>query len=232
MRTTAILLACLQLLRFLSTSTAHGVPPASNPYEFGPDKRPDPSTVGYNINHVGFVVSNITATLYFYTQLIGMTHMWTYHATSTYSISCVGHGAGGRNGTGYQTPLELTNQKNNMQGLLEFIYISPKATNPPPQKPIPSTAKSHSFSHIGLMVPDIRATQRRMKSAGVKIIKEVGVDNPLTGAMPQAYGLGLLPPGNEKLVEEAVKGFEASGSTAFLFVEDPDGNLIEIQSQW
>ena len=144
-----------------------------------------------------------------------MRHIFTYHATPYFKIAYVGHIAGGYNGSGYQTPLELNRQKNNMKGLLEFVYIAPDATDPPPDIPLASTRKSNTFSHVGLVVPDIQATQKRLKDANVTILKEFGAVPSNTGPLPNAYGLGLLPPGSESVSETIIQGLAAAGGITF-----------------
>ena len=172
-------------------------------------------TVGYNINHIGLNVANLTASLHFYVDLIGMRHIFTYHATPYFKIAYIGHIAGGYNGTGYQTPLELNRQKNNMKGLIEFVYIAPDATDPPPKSPLASTRKSNTFSHVGLVVPDIEATQKRLQEANVTILKTTGADPSSTGALPNAYGLGLLPPGSDRIAQTIIQGLAAAGGVSF-----------------
>jgi lactoylglutathione lyase len=229
----SFLLASIQILLFKFSATA--CQPATNPsspFEFGPEEYPDKETVGININHVALNVGNLTASIEFYTKILGVRVIFVYHATPLFEIAYLGHVSGGHNGTGYQTPLEMNLQKNNMKGLVEFVYIAPNMTEPPREAPVASTRKTNTLSHIGIIVPNIMETQQRCKNAGMKIVKEVDVQPELLGGASNAYGLGLLPPGSDEIAAQVIAGLALSGTANYLFIEDPDGNLLEIEPQY
>lgn len=198
-------------------------------YEFGPDEYPPLETIGWNNNHIALNVADLDASLDFYTNVLGMRHIFTYHASDTLKFAYIGYPSGGRNGTGYQTPTELSRFRTNMQGLIEFIYIAPDASTPPPEKPSPASLRSNSFSHMGLIVPDMQAARKRFKAAGVKIIKDIGVKLAPTGPVAESFGFGLLPPGTDDWKEAAMMALQMLGANEFMFIEDPDGNVIEVQ---
>jgi lactoylglutathione lyase len=89
----------------------------------GDDGPADSATIGYNLNHISLLSSNLTATRAFYGKIIGMRHLFTYQASADYEIMYMGHAQGGKNGSGYQTGEELRREKQNMQGLIEFISL-------------------------------------------------------------------------------------------------------------
>lgn len=196
----------------------------STAFDIGADGPADPATIGYTINHFALVVNDINATQHFYGDILGMRHVFTFHATNDYSITYMGHTSGGKNGTGYQTGEEMLTEKNNREGLMEFLYW--KGRNESDTVPA-ATAVRNTFSHIGLIVPDIMQVQQRLESYGVEILKAVGDDLSVDSIIPQAYGLG-----QNAMEDEAVtEGFRAIGFQDYLFVTDPDGNLLEIQQQ-
>jgi len=139
------------LLAFVPLALSCNLPAQSNsstPLPFnithGTDGPADPATTSYFINHVGLVVSNLTATRNWYSEVLGMRHVFTVDLSSEYSSKCtifqqgngtilkncvnfgvvmyMGHSQAGRNGRGYQTGDELERNKNNLGGLVEFVY--------------------------------------------------------------------------------------------------------------
>jgi lactoylglutathione lyase len=204
-------------------------------YTWGPIEYPPAETIGFNLNHFSLLVGDMAASMHFYTQVLGMREMFTYHAQPYYKVAYLGHPSGGRNGTGYQTPLEMLRDKNNMQGLLELLYLAPNATDPPPARPLASSRRTSSFSHMGVVVPDLDAARRRLVEHNVTILADVDgkvPDDPakLLAAL-NAYGAGLLPEGSEDIMQGLIEGLTRSGQPAMM-IEDPDGNIIEVQAQY
>lgn len=137
----------------------------------------------------------------------------------------MGFSHGGKNGTGYQTGEELYSEKNNIEGLIEILAQS--NTSAPFE---PSTKTPNTFSHIGLIVPDIYAAQSRMEKHGVPILKKVG--SPIKWGSEAAAAFGFNKA--HATVQEAraaLEGIATIGFDAFLIIKDPDGNMIEVQQQ-
>lgn len=191
----------------------------------GDDPPADPATLGYNINHFALVVNDIDAMMDFYGRILGMRHIFTFHPSSEYQITYMGHSHGGKNGTGYQHGDEMLREKTNTEGLIEFLYYKGKNSTVKA-----STVKANTFGHIGVIVPDIQATQARMQDNGVIILKAVGEDPSTSdGPVARAFGLG----GNITRARiAALNGIAPLGFRSFLIVTDPDGNLLEIQPQY
>lgn len=219
----------------LATATAC-TPPSDGPfanYDWGPDEYPAPATLGFNINHFSLLVGDLDASIAFYTDLLGMRRLFTYHGSEHFKIAYLGYPSGGRNGTGYQTPLELFRDKNNMQGLLEFVYIAPEITDPPAERPLASSVRTNSFSHVGLVVPDLDAARERFRENNITILADVG-ETPAPEhvlLIVNAYGAGLLPEGSEDVVEGMMQAMMGSGQD-IMIIQDPDGNIIEVQPQF
>ncbi|KAI1844486.1 hypothetical protein JX265_010019 [Neoarthrinium moseri] len=197
---------------------------ASDDFIIGNDPPADPATIGYTINHFSLVANNITASVDFYGRILGMRHVFTFHASPEYQVTYLGHSQGGKNGTGYQTGEELLREKTNTGGLIELLYF--KGTNGTIEA---STRSPNTFGHVGLIVPDIQATQSRMEDNGVNILKRVGEDLAVEdGPVARAFGLG----GDvESARVAALAGIRGIGFNGFLIITDPDGNLIEVQPQ-
>ena len=198
---------------------------STDAFILGNDGPADPATIGYTINHFGLLVNNITASMHFYGEVLGMRHVFTYHASSAYAIAYLGHSQGGKNGTGYQSGAELYAQKTNTAGLLELMYL--KDVNDAFPRFTPSTEVVNTFSHVGLVVPDVKATEARMIERGVRILKKSGADIVAGSDMTLAFG--ILDGSVDIAATKA--GIEAIGFKDFLIIADPDGNMIEIQAQ-
>lgn len=82
------------------------------------------ATQSYFVNHIGLMVSNITASREWYTKVLGMRHVFTFELANKFNVMYMAHTQGGRNGTGFQEGKELVRDKNNLAGLIEFMeYI-------------------------------------------------------------------------------------------------------------
>ena len=135
------------------------------------------------------------------------------------------HAHGGKNGTGYQTAEEMNREKNNREGLLELVSLSVPGWNLPASSKVPNT-----FAHIGMVVPDIEATQRHLQKMGANIVKNFGEPMRLTGAVANATGFGDLSELGQEEIDLFLKVMNVS-NTPLIFVADPDGNLVEVQGQ-
>lgn len=236
MKLTTSLCTCLTLLTTtLITTTTACVPEniarrqnadaaAQYPaFNFGSDNASDPATKGYFINHLCINVRNATESIDFYTRAFGMRLIFTLQLTEHASISYMGHAAGGKNGTGYQTVEEMNRDKNNREGLLELVSFATPNWNLPASSAVPNT-----FSHIGMVVPDIEAAQKRLDEVGANTVKRFGTPLSATGAVANATGAGDL---SQFAAAELEAVFQALVviNTPLIWVADPDGNLIEIQ---
>lgn len=194
----------------------------TSPLVIGNDGPADPATLGYTLNHLALVVNNIQATRHFYGDILGMRHIFTFHATDSYDITYMGYSQGGKNGTGFQTGEELLRQQKNSQGLIEFLHHRNTSSTFPS-----STTSLNTFSHVGLMVPNITQAQARMDQFGVTVLKRLGEDLKPGSEVAQAYGVE----GSAEQEMAVTEGIEAIGFAYFLLVSDPDGNIVEIQQQ-
>ncbi|KAH7126372.1 hypothetical protein B0J13DRAFT_679676 [Dactylonectria estremocensis] len=199
------------------------------PYpELGTDAYADPETTGYFINHFSLNVMNLTASVDFYSQIFGLRKIFTLHVSEHYSITYMGHSHGGKNGTGHQTADELNREKNNSEGLLELIHLDVPGNDLPA-----STKTANTFGHIGMVVPDIEATQKRLEAhPGVEIVKGFNEDMKLPSDVATSTSLSpemvaLLDPAEVAFIMAVL----APATKGLIFVNDPDGNMIEIQPQ-
>lgn len=192
----------------------------------GDDVPSDPATKGYFINHLCINARNATETINWYTQSFGLRLMFTLQVSKHFSISYMGHSHGGRNGTGYQSSAVLASEKNNREGLLEIISLEYPVWDLPAGIKIPNT-----FSHIGMVVPNITATQERLESLGANILKAAGEEFTIEGPFADATGFTQAGDAISKEEKELILKTLVPINTPLMFVADPDGNIIEVQNQ-
>ncbi|PSN74685.1 hypothetical protein BS50DRAFT_615524 [Corynespora cassiicola Philippines] len=214
-------LSCAPPIRRQDDSTQSTYPFA----EIGSDDPADPVTTGYFFNHFSLNTNNLTRSVDFYTRVFGMRHMFTYHLTEHLSVTYLGHSQGGRNGSAYQTAEELLRNKQNSAGLLEFVYFNRTSIG---GEPIPgSDVRTSTFSHVGIIVPDPKATQARLEEFGVTIYKKIAEPMPKDGPLGTPFALGdasfLSDEAFEEIQEQMTKLNQLN-----IFAADPDGNLLEI----
>lgn len=89
---------------------------------------------------------------------------------------------------------------------------------------------TNTLSHLGLIVPDIAAAQKRFDSLNVPILKHVGEMPTTDGDAIVARAWGFDPDVPEE-VKSALAGIAGIGFQDFVIVADPDGNLLEVQQQ-
>ena len=222
-------LGCLQARAETSNS---GTGPAEQfPYPImGSDNPADSATTGYFINHLAITVRNLTRSIDFYSTAFGLRLMFTLRVSKHISISYMGHSHGGRNGTGYQTAIEINRQKNNIEGLIELLHV-----DVPKFALTSSTKVPNTFGHIGVVVPDIKATQARLEKLGAKILKGHGEESTRDGrqkGIANASGLSDdIVAQLDQAEIDAVTALLNIQNKPLIFLEDPDGNLIEVQNQ-
>lgn len=187
----------------------------------------DPSTVGYFSNHLSLNTNNLTASLDFYTRVFGYRHMFTFHATDVLSVTYLGRSQGGRNGSAFQTTEELLRNKQNSLGLLEIVYFN--ATKDDVRERIPgSTQRTSTFSHLGIIVPDPEATQKRLEDMNVVVHKKLGAPWPTEGPLGTPNTLGDASGLSDEGWDQ-IRMVWGQLNLLNIFAEDPDGNLLEIQ---
>lgn len=226
----ALIPRCLALLL---ASCAHACSPRSDggepnsPFVIGNDGPAPAETLGYAINHLGLLTTNLEAMKHFYGDILGMRLLFDAHVTPEYTVTYMGYAQGGRNGTGFQTGAELFRDKNNLYGLLELVQF-----NVSDDHLVASTKRTNTFSHVGLIVPDIAKTQAYLEEHGVTILKRF--EKPvteMTGPLQNAFGIGEFAGAHVAAKQALIKAQSLIGLEMLLMVEDPDGNMVEIQQQ-
>jgi lactoylglutathione lyase len=216
-------LACDPKLLSRQASDSGSEYPISIP---GDDVPSDPATTGYFINHLCINVRNATKTIDWYNRAFGLRLMFRLQVSEHFSISYMGHSHGGRNGTGYQTSEEITRNKNNVEGLLEILSLEYPGWDLPAGIKMPNT-----FSHIGMVVPNITDTQVRLEAMGANIFKKFGEPFTIEGPFSDATGFTQAGDAISKEEIDTIMETLGPGNTPLMFVADPDGTIIEVQNQ-
>ncbi|KAK5167632.1 uncharacterized protein LTR77_007331 [Saxophila tyrrhenica] len=231
----AILFTLSSSLTFASACPGHlaarqaAANATSSPFTLGEDPPAPPANLGYTLNHFSLIANNLTAMTAFYRDVLGLREIFSYIASPDYTVVYLGFSHGGKNGTGYQTGEQLYAEKNNIEGLLELVHHS-STDDPDAPRFEPSTRVPNTFGHLGLIVPDIKAAERRFKKHGVKIVKPAGEEVQWDSLGARAFGFDELHSSVQK-AREAIKGVGMIGFSTFVLIEDPDGNLLEVQQQ-
>ncbi|BFZ55946.1 hypothetical protein PYCC9005_002987 [Savitreella phatthalungensis] len=164
-------------------------------------------TIGYNLNHTCIRVKDLEESLHFYRDLMGMRSIF-YVDSNSFVVYYLGYPKRGHQQTGQ----EILNERLQKSGLLELIYVKNADDNARFDGNRTVHPYHTGFCHLGFCVPNVPATMRRLKDAGVKVVKDVG-ELP-TGAM---YGC----------TDELAERF-ANLVRRIAFVADPDGYWCEI----
>ncbi|GKU06288.1 lactoylglutathione lyase [Fusarium langsethiae] len=208
-----------QLLSTVASHSILGMFPREGQFPFpifGTDTPANSATIGTFLNHMAINTRNLTASIEFYIEVLGFRKLFT-QITKTYSITYLAHAQGGKNGTGYQTVLEMNREKNNSR------TSSPGGS-------IPTLLDTLESSHL---------TYKRFKNGWTRCLISwcSGSGEPFVELDPNlAVGpaVGLLPDIVQQLDEEErqaiVQNFGQSVES-LIFVADPDGNFIEVQPQ-
>ncbi|KAJ5218680.1 Glyoxalase/Bleomycin resistance protein/Dihydroxybiphenyl dioxygenase [Penicillium cinerascens] len=167
------------------------------------------ATLGYAINHFGLLTTNLGAMKHFYGDILGMRHIFDAHVTPEY------------------TRAELARDKNNLYGLIELVQFKVSDDHL-----VASTKRTNTFGHVGLIVLDVEKAQTYLEGKGVTILKRVKESiTAFTGPVQNAFGIGEFAGEHIAAKTALVAAQSLIGLEMFLMIEDPDGNLVEIQQQ-
>jgi lactoylglutathione lyase len=199
-------------------------PPTESPITLGPDTPTDSATIGYNINAITLNTNNLTRSIEWYRDVFGMRHMFTYKATDILSVALLGHSAGGRNHSAYQTTQELIRFKNNEGGKMELIALD--AGGGGDGVPASDTVTT-TFNHLAFSVPDSQAAQDRIERMGLPIYKKIGEPWPSDGPIGSPFALGDGSQVSDEQWDD-IRTAMSQVNSALIYLPDPDGNLVKI----
>jgi lactoylglutathione lyase len=181
---------------------------------------PNPTTASYKLNHLAIRIKDPAPSLNFYINLLGMRLIFTMNA-GPFTIYYLGHPPETTTtAEEQQIWAEQTSQIPTMtktSGLLELYHthgsedseVELSSGNQPPNL---------GFSHLGFTVPDVGGAVERLRGAGVRVLKEVGVCE--RGNVPLSEWEAEKGIGRGKIHENYAWFFEK-----FAMVVDPVGLL-------
>lgn len=196
------------------------------PVTIGTDPPAPSQANGYALNHMALIVTDLPSMRHFYGTILGVRHIITYRVSPGYLVTYMGHTLP----DGFQTGDEMLKDLRHRNGLLEFLCPVDL-----PEKNNTSTSAGNSedsgvrrrrFSHLGIVVPDLKAAEDRMREVGVKILKALG-DERIEPGSSVAEWWGM----DNEVAVEAAKGARGMEWGDTLLVLDPEGNVVEVQER-
>ena len=137
---------------------------------------PNPATKDYKLNHLAIRIKDPSRSLNFYINLLGMRIIFTMNA-GPFTIYYLGHPPESKTEEDISAWAKKTSEIPTMtktSGLLELYHTH--GTESSTESISTGNVPPHlGFSHLGFTVPDVPAAVSRLKDAGVRILKDVGV---------------------------------------------------------
>lgn len=192
-------------------------------------------TDGYRLNHFMLRISNPTRTLHFYQTLMGMKSVFTIDVgpMTVYYLGYPSTPEHRADASKYAADTSRHEVLASTLGLVEFVHFHTRAEDTggaegSGQVGICSGSGADGrlgFNHLGFTVPDVGAAVKRLRAAGVSVVKDVGegpnAEVPIT-AWERENGA------SEKEVSEGFgRIFRQLG-----FVRDPVSKLLAGEWTW
>lgn len=186
-------------------------------------------TIGTKLNHSMLRIRDPTRTLHFYIDLMGMRTVFIMNA-GPFTMYYLGYPSSPEDRADLLSWAARASDPANLTrtlGLLELFHIhgtEREVENGGVEMANGNVPPNLGFGHLGFTVPDVRGTVERLRDAGVRVVKELGVSTresvPLSEwEEKRGVGLGEIHPN--------YKGF----FDQIAYVADPDGYIIEILPQ-
>ena len=196
------------------------------PAGHGTDK-PIPSndpTIGYKLNHFMLRIRDPKASLHFYIDLMGMRTVFTMN-TGPWTIYYLGYPQTDEHRTDpLKFGVDTVGKLQHTLGLLELYHVHGSEKQPADYYSTGNEPPNLGFGHLGFTVPDVPAALKRLKGAGAKVLKPLGVTTresiPLSKWEEEnGVGVGDIHPEYAKVFNNIA------------FVTDPDGYTVELVPQ-
>ncbi|KAH8804503.1 Glyoxalase/Bleomycin resistance protein/Dihydroxybiphenyl dioxygenase [Xylogone sp. PMI_703] len=196
--------------------------PAPGPPFVSPEfsRSPGPSkTDGYLLNHVALQIKSPEKSLSFYVDFLGMCLVFAFN-TGPFTAYYLGYPE-----KGDESPKNIAKYMGTRSGLLELIWLHEDVSNSDiGHGGLGKNSAGTGFAHLGIRVPDVRQTLKYAEDLGFKILKKMDDVEVRSMPLPSWASQGDK---EGKLVRKWEGGFEKI-LAQIAFIEDPDGNCIEI----
>lgn len=198
--------------------------PNGSTYRTDPPLSPSDPTIGYKLNHLMLRIRDPEASLSFYVNLMGMRTVFTFN-TGPFTIYYLGYPQTDADRADLQAWGEKTcGVLPHTLGLLELYHIHGSEKQPKGYYTTGNDAPHLGFGQVGFTIPDVKSALERLKRAGVKVLKDLGVSTresiPLSSyEVGKGVGKGEIHTNYSKILDQIA------------FVADPDGYLVELVPQ-
>ncbi|EPS44361.1 hypothetical protein H072_1655 [Dactylellina haptotyla CBS 200.50] len=195
-----------------------------NGHKTDPALGPDAPTIGYKLNHLMLRIRDPQKSLHFYVNLMGMRTVFTLN-TGPFTIYYLGYPQSDADRADIPAWADRTcaNLAHTL-GLLELYHVHGSEKQEEGYYSTGNDAPHLGFGQVGFTLPDVRSAVERLKTAGVTVLKDLGVSTresiPLSEwESERGVGRGEIHKGYSKILDQIA------------FVADPDGYLVELVPQ-
>lgn len=195
----------------------HGIP-LPNGLNTDPPLPADAPTIGFKLNHLCIRVRDLEKSLHFYINLMGMRTVMVTN-TGPMTVYFLGYPSTDRH---RENLLEFGKETliPDTTGLLELFHMHGAENKPDGFYGSGNTPPYLGFCHLGFSVPDLSETLKRLKEAGVAVVKDIGAasrrDIPIAD-WENEQGVGVEVKGTESEIHPTFKQIFAN----FAYVQDP-----------
>lgn len=199
--------------------------PQVGTFQFGAE----PATGSILNSHFALLCRSIKPMLDFYTKVFGLRVIFYWRPTDNTGVYYLTDSTNTIDGSDTMlSSISLTELRTRTRGHIELIH----ANIPYPEGP--ERKYMRGFSHYGFSVPDIKQFQRYLKREfpDIKILNDLGEPAPALGHLATTLGFGEQL--RDGLGRDEFEQFAASFGPAaadYMYFNDPEGNLIEVQER-
>lgn len=164
---------------------------------FNPPVPQSSETNGYRLNHLAIRISDVSRSLHFYVDLLGMRVIFSMNA-GPFTIYYLGHPPPDIKDSDELAEWAKSTSEipvmTRTSGLLELYYVHNEEEERPTQDVGEGTQNGQmedggkkvkvstgneppnlGFAHLGFTVPDVKVAVERLRNGGVRILKDMGV---------------------------------------------------------
>ncbi|KAL2404112.1 hypothetical protein ABEF95_002550 [Exophiala dermatitidis] len=183
-------------------------------------------TTGYRFNHMMIRIQDPEATFKFYVDLMGMRTVFAIN-TGPFTVYYLGYPQSPEHRAdpaAFARDVANHSVLTQTLGLLELCHYHGSENQPKGYISTGTKPPHLGFNHLGFTVPSVPETVERLRSAGVRIVKDYG-QGPVEGIptttweREQGVAIDELSAGFFNIINQVA------------FVEDPNGYLVELVPQ-
>lgn len=131
------------------------------------------ATSNYRLNHLAIRITDPSRSLHFYVDLLGMRVVFTMNA-GPFTIYYLGHPPPEADLDEWAKNTSQIPVMTRTSGLLELYHVH-GSDNGEELVSTGNVPPNLGFAHLGFTVPDVSVAVERLRGAGVRILKDVGI---------------------------------------------------------